>query len=203
MRHGFLLQIDAPDLALERHITYKDRPVAAFVDFVERVVADHQSGAAQRAARPRAPARVLGQFRIAARCRRAARGHSPGAAAGQCRRLRAAVRQSAPRPRVPLLREASARGRPDPRRRRHRQPDEFRRAPGGGGGPPRARRRRSSAIRRACWPAPIAASTPRPAGAASPRTWCGRSSRACATARGSRRSGCLRARGSYSETLAR
>jgi 5-methyltetrahydropteroyltriglutamate--homocysteine methyltransferase len=37
--HGFLLQIDAPDLALERHITYKDRPLAAFVDFVERVVA--------------------------------------------------------------------------------------------------------------------------------------------------------------------
>ena len=39
VRHGFLLQIDAPDLALERHITYKDEPVAAFVDFVERVVA--------------------------------------------------------------------------------------------------------------------------------------------------------------------
>ena len=38
-RHGFLLQIDAPDLALERHITYKDEPVALFVDFVERVVA--------------------------------------------------------------------------------------------------------------------------------------------------------------------
>jgi 5-methyltetrahydropteroyltriglutamate--homocysteine methyltransferase len=39
VRHGFLLQIDAPDLALERHITFKDRPVAEFVDFVERVVA--------------------------------------------------------------------------------------------------------------------------------------------------------------------
>jgi 5-methyltetrahydropteroyltriglutamate--homocysteine methyltransferase len=39
VRHGFLLQIDAPDLALERHITYKDRPLAAFVGFVERVVA--------------------------------------------------------------------------------------------------------------------------------------------------------------------
>jgi 5-methyltetrahydropteroyltriglutamate--homocysteine methyltransferase len=36
---GLLLQIDAPDLALERHITYKDRPVSAFVDFVEQVVA--------------------------------------------------------------------------------------------------------------------------------------------------------------------
>jgi 5-methyltetrahydropteroyltriglutamate--homocysteine methyltransferase len=39
VRHGFLLQIDAPDLALERHITYKDQPLAAFVDFVEQVVA--------------------------------------------------------------------------------------------------------------------------------------------------------------------
>jgi 5-methyltetrahydropteroyltriglutamate--homocysteine methyltransferase len=37
--HGLLLQIDAPDLALERHITYKDRPVSAFVKFVELVVA--------------------------------------------------------------------------------------------------------------------------------------------------------------------
>jgi len=37
--NGFLLQIDAPDLALERHITFKDRPVSAFVEFVEQVVA--------------------------------------------------------------------------------------------------------------------------------------------------------------------
>jgi 5-methyltetrahydropteroyltriglutamate--homocysteine methyltransferase len=39
VKHGFVLQIDAPDLALERHITFKDRPVAAFVGFVEEVVA--------------------------------------------------------------------------------------------------------------------------------------------------------------------
>jgi 5-methyltetrahydropteroyltriglutamate--homocysteine methyltransferase len=38
-KHGFLLQIDAPDLALERHITFKNKPVAAFVGFVEQVVA--------------------------------------------------------------------------------------------------------------------------------------------------------------------
>jgi 5-methyltetrahydropteroyltriglutamate--homocysteine methyltransferase len=35
---GFLLQIDAPDLALERHISYKDQPVSRFVGFVESVV---------------------------------------------------------------------------------------------------------------------------------------------------------------------
>jgi 5-methyltetrahydropteroyltriglutamate--homocysteine methyltransferase len=39
VNHGLLLQIDAPDLALERHITYKDRPVSVFVGFVEQVVA--------------------------------------------------------------------------------------------------------------------------------------------------------------------
>jgi 5-methyltetrahydropteroyltriglutamate--homocysteine methyltransferase len=39
VNNGLLLQIDAPDLALERHITYKDRPVSVFVDFVEQVVA--------------------------------------------------------------------------------------------------------------------------------------------------------------------
>ena len=36
---GLLLQVDAPDLALERHITWKDKPTSAFVDFVEQVVA--------------------------------------------------------------------------------------------------------------------------------------------------------------------
>jgi 5-methyltetrahydropteroyltriglutamate--homocysteine methyltransferase len=38
VNNGLLLQIDAPDLALERHITYKDRPLSAFIGFVEQVV---------------------------------------------------------------------------------------------------------------------------------------------------------------------
>jgi 5-methyltetrahydropteroyltriglutamate--homocysteine methyltransferase len=38
VRAGFVLQIDAPDLALERHISFKDLPLSAFVDFVENVV---------------------------------------------------------------------------------------------------------------------------------------------------------------------
>ena len=37
--HGFLLQIDAPDLAMERHISFQDRPLADFLGFAERVVA--------------------------------------------------------------------------------------------------------------------------------------------------------------------
>jgi 5-methyltetrahydropteroyltriglutamate--homocysteine methyltransferase len=35
---GFILQIDAPDLAMERHGAFADQPVAEFLDFVERVV---------------------------------------------------------------------------------------------------------------------------------------------------------------------
>ena len=37
---GFILQIDAPDLALERHLSYADRPVKEFVAFVESVVGE-------------------------------------------------------------------------------------------------------------------------------------------------------------------
>ncbi len=36
--NGFLLQLDCPDLALERHLSYNDRPLAEFLGFVERVV---------------------------------------------------------------------------------------------------------------------------------------------------------------------
>jgi 5-methyltetrahydropteroyltriglutamate--homocysteine methyltransferase len=35
---GFLLQLDCPDLGLEGHLTYTDRPVREFLGFVERVV---------------------------------------------------------------------------------------------------------------------------------------------------------------------
>jgi 5-methyltetrahydropteroyltriglutamate--homocysteine methyltransferase len=38
VRNGFLLQLDCPDLALERHLTYNDRPLADFLGFVEEVV---------------------------------------------------------------------------------------------------------------------------------------------------------------------
>ena len=38
VKAGFILQIDAPDLALERHISYKDRPLAEFLEFVEMVI---------------------------------------------------------------------------------------------------------------------------------------------------------------------
>src|SRR5579872_51102 len=39
IKAGFLLQLDCPDLALERHLSYNDRPLGDFLGFVERVVA--------------------------------------------------------------------------------------------------------------------------------------------------------------------
>ena len=36
--HGFVLQLDCPDLALERHVSYQDRPLGEFLGFCERVV---------------------------------------------------------------------------------------------------------------------------------------------------------------------
>jgi 5-methyltetrahydropteroyltriglutamate--homocysteine methyltransferase len=38
VNHGFLLQLDCPDLAMERHYSYQDRPLDDFLGFVDRVV---------------------------------------------------------------------------------------------------------------------------------------------------------------------
>ena len=37
--HGFTLQVDAPDLAMERHTLFADKPLAEFLDFARLVVA--------------------------------------------------------------------------------------------------------------------------------------------------------------------
>jgi 5-methyltetrahydropteroyltriglutamate--homocysteine methyltransferase len=39
LRSGFVLQIDGPDLAMERHGAYQGRPLSEFLGFVERVIA--------------------------------------------------------------------------------------------------------------------------------------------------------------------
>lgn len=36
--HGYLLQLDCPDLAMERHTSFRDKPIVAFLEFVEKVV---------------------------------------------------------------------------------------------------------------------------------------------------------------------
>jgi len=38
-RHGFVLQVDCPDLAMERHMQFRDKPLSDFLEFVEAVVA--------------------------------------------------------------------------------------------------------------------------------------------------------------------
>ena len=38
VKAGFLLQIDAPDLALERHVSFQDKPLSDFIGFAEKVV---------------------------------------------------------------------------------------------------------------------------------------------------------------------
>lgn len=36
--HGYVLQIDCPDLAMERHCMFQDRPIGDFINFIEAVV---------------------------------------------------------------------------------------------------------------------------------------------------------------------
>ncbi len=38
VEHGFVLQVDCPDLAMERHVAYRHRPLSDFLEFVEMVV---------------------------------------------------------------------------------------------------------------------------------------------------------------------
>ena len=37
VRRGFLLQLDYPDLALKRHLSYQDWPLGEFLGFVDRL----------------------------------------------------------------------------------------------------------------------------------------------------------------------
>ena len=69
---GFVLQLDCPDLALERHGSYRDRPLADFLAFCERVVASINAAIDGPAAGADPAARLLGQLRGAARPGRAA-----------------------------------------------------------------------------------------------------------------------------------
>jgi len=97
-----VLQVDCPDLAMERHTSFADRPLADFLAWIEARDRCAQSRAEPRPARARAHARVLGQLRGAARVRRAARGHSADPLSRAGRRAGAVDGQSAPRPRAPL-----------------------------------------------------------------------------------------------------
>ena len=174
VRNGFLLQLDCPDLALERHTSYRDRPLADFVAFVEMVVAAINKAVANI---PREKIRLhvcWGNYEGPHDQDVALRDILPAILQGQSRRDLSAFRQSAPCARIPRAEEHAARRRSADHRRRDRHADQFRRAPGSRSPTASSGSRARSAIRAACSPAPIAASTPRPAWAASPRTWCGR-----------------------------
>ena len=94
---GFLLQLDCPDLALERHLSFQDRPLADFLGFVERVVETINNALVNIPRRQGPAACLLGQLRGAARLRRAARRHLAHSSESQGRRLLPALRQPAPR----------------------------------------------------------------------------------------------------------
>ena len=38
VNHGMILQIDAPDLAMERHMTFHDQPIDNFLAYIRKVV---------------------------------------------------------------------------------------------------------------------------------------------------------------------
>ena len=102
---GLLLQIDAPDLALERHTLFADRPLDEFLEWVELVV-----DVDQRRARRHRPGRASGCTCAGATTKGP---HTHDVAFADIQPLLYAARvgalvdvdgQRPPRPRVPLLR---------------------------------------------------------------------------------------------------
>ena len=93
---GFVLQIDAPDLAMERVLLFQDKSDAEYAKIVEQHVATLNKALHGIPRGPRAAACLLGQLGRAAHLRRGDGGDPAGALSGQCRRARPRVRQSAP-----------------------------------------------------------------------------------------------------------
>ena len=173
---GLLLQIDAPDLAMERHTLFADRPLDEFLDWVELVI-DAINGALDGIdPGRRAAARVLGQLRGSAHPRRRrSTTILPLLYEAHVGALVMSMANARHAHEYRCFERRPAARRHGARRRRDRHDEQLRRAPRGRGRPARAGRARRSAIRAASSPAPTAASTPRPASATSRRRWCGRS----------------------------
>ena len=96
VNHGFLLQLDCPDLAMERHMSYQDRPLGDFLGFVDRVVATINAALVNI---PRDRVRLhacWGNYEGPHDCDVELHEIMPHPAQAECRRLRAAVRQPAP-----------------------------------------------------------------------------------------------------------
>jgi 5-methyltetrahydropteroyltriglutamate--homocysteine methyltransferase len=91
---GFVLQIDAPDLAMERVLLYQDKTDAVRQNH-RAAYCCTQQGAGRHSARSSTPACLLGQLGGSAPLRRCARFAAAGAVSGQCRGPEYRVRQSA------------------------------------------------------------------------------------------------------------
>ena len=181
VRAGFVLQIDAPDLALERHISFKDKPLSVFLEFVENVVA-----VINVALKNIPPDRVRlhvcwgnsesphdSDVPVENICRPCSKRTS-----GPC----SVLRRPAPRAEFRLLRECALKsgqvlmaGVMDPLTDVVEHPEVVSDRSSGW--------QRRSAIPPPCWPRPIAASTRRRAGAGSRRMWSGQSCAASGTER--------------------
>ena len=160
---GLLLQIDAPDLAMERHVPLR-RPAARRVPRVGRARRRrHQRRARRASTRPGPAARLLGQLRGSAHPRRR-RSTSSSRCSTRPTSARWSISMANARHahEFTLLRAPPAARRHGARRRRDRHDEQLRRAPRGRRRSPRARRRGRSATRTGSSPAPTAASTPRP-----------------------------------------
>ncbi len=83
---GLVLQIDAPDLAMERVLLFQDKTEAEYVKIVELHIATLNKALAGHPARPRPPAHLLGQLGRPAHLRHRARTAAAGVLQGQCRR---------------------------------------------------------------------------------------------------------------------
>ena len=97
---GLVLQIDAPDLAMERTMTFQDLSETEFLGVCELHVAAINTALEGIPQGPRAAALLLGQLGGPARPRHRARPHPADPLPGACRRAHHRVRQPAPPARV-------------------------------------------------------------------------------------------------------
>ena len=179
---GLILQVDAPDLAMERVMMFQDETDEGFVKIAEMHLAAINKACEGIPARPLAAAHLLGQLGRPARLRHRARQGAAGVLPDDRRRALDRVRQSAPSARIRGVQGASVpEGQdPDPRRDRVRPriSSSTRKWSRGAS----RRRSRRSATASASSRRPTAASAPSRAANGSRRASCGRSSRPCARA---------------------
>ena len=144
-RPGLILQIDAPDLAMDRTMMLPRSLRRRVRQALREARRGDQQGHRGHSARARAAACLLRQLGRPAHPRHPARADLAGALPGECRRAVDRILQSAPRPRIRSAQETSAAQGHDPDPRRGRDHQQFRRASGSGGARGSRRRSRRSA----------------------------------------------------------